>query len=284
MIPYFQLGPWSLFGIDLHPFFLLVMTGVILGVLLYDRVNRRGGAILPKVALHFPEVCLAGGFIGAHFFHVLVYHPELMRDDPWVLIKIWGGLSSIGGFAGGCVAGLAYLKWKKQPVLIYADRALVGLTLGWIFGRLGCTVAHDHPGRLTDFFLGVTYPGGTRHDLGFYEFLLTLVIMTVLYFLGRKPRHNGTYLGTILVLYSPFRFFMDFLRIDEGEFVDPRYFGLTPAQYGVIFLLAAGIYLLVTAPRRPLDISFWGSRSPAPPPEPPSETPEQSPIPSSHAT
>ena len=108
-----------------------------------------------------------GGFIGAHLVHVLFYHPELLQEDPWVLFKFWGGLSSIGGFLGGMSAAVGYLLYKKQPLLPYGDRLLSALVVGWIFGRTGCSFAHDHPGRLTDFFLGIPIPRRRAARSGF---------------------------------------------------------------------------------------------------------------------
>ena len=62
---------------------------------------------------------------------------------------------------------------KPVPVMPYADSLAYGLATGWMFGRLGCFTAHDHPGIRTSFFLGVKYPEGTgfvtRFDLGLLE-------------------------------------------------------------------------------------------------------------------
>ncbi len=259
MLPYLTLPPFTVFGLEIRPFFLLVVTGIIAGVIVYDRICKKGGRIDRRIALHLPELCVLGGFIGAHLVHVLFYHPELLNEDPWVLFKFWGGLSSIGGFLGGMSAAVGYLLYKKQPLLPYGDRLLSALVVGWIFGRTGCSFAHDHPGRLTDFFLGIQYPGGVRHDLGFYELLLTLVIGAVLLVINRKARHSGTQMAVILLMYAPVRFGFDFLRAPDVRFADSRYLGLTPAQYGVIVLFFAGVYLLLNRRKQPLDIAFLGN-------------------------
>jgi phosphatidylglycerol:prolipoprotein diacylglycerol transferase len=54
------------------------------------------------------------------------------------------------------------------------------------------------------------------------------------------------------VTYAPVRFLLDFLREQEGEGVlggDPRYGGLTPAQWGCFGLLLLGSYFLRMASR-----------------------------------
>ncbi len=117
-----------------------------------------------------------GGFIMAHLVSVIFYFPERIRENPWVLLYIWSGLSSFGGFLGAALAFLYFTRKEKIPALPYADSVALGLAVGWIFGRTGCFTAHDHPGLHTNFFLAVRYPDGPRHDLGLDELLFTIVI------------------------------------------------------------------------------------------------------------
>ena len=39
-------------------------------------------------------------------------------------------------------------KTVKLPVPL--DSVAYGMPVGWLFGRLGCFVVHDHPGHITD--------------------------------------------------------------------------------------------------------------------------------------
>ena len=259
MIPYLTIPRFELGPVVIDHFMVLVATAVIVGVVLYDRMLLRGGVEI-RVARNIVEVCLAGGFIGAHLVHVLVYHPWLMKDDPWVLLYFWSGLSSIGGFFGGAVAGCAYLKIKRHPVVPVGDRVLLALLAAWNFGRLGCTFAHDHPGIATDFFLGVRFPDGVvRHDLGFYEFLWAVTLSAILFPLSRRPRREGFYMGIILTSYAPLRFLFDFLRVTEGKWADVRFVGLTPAQYGTLLLFGFGVWLLIRQRSRPYHPALLGT-------------------------
>ena len=95
----------------------------------------------------------------AHLVSVIFYFPERIKENPLVLLNVWSGLSSFGGFLGAFLAFLYYTKKEKIPRLPYADSVALGLAVGWIFGRTGCFTAHDHPGRHTSFFLSVNYPG-----------------------------------------------------------------------------------------------------------------------------
>ena len=81
--------------------------------------------------------------------------------------------------------------------------------------------------------------GVVRHNLGLEEALYTVLIAGAFVFLGRRHRFTGFFVGTLAVLYAPFRFGLDFMR-----HIDVRYFGMTPGQYGSIAVLLAGIVVL----------------------------------------
>src|SRR5262249_40581196 len=145
-------------------------------------------------------------------------HPTLLD-----YINPLGGLSSFGGFMGA-LGGLFYwARRNRQPVMPYADSLAFGLAPGWMFGRFGCFSAPDHPGRRTDFFLAVRYPGGARHDLGLDEALWALGITLVFLWLARKDRPLGIYVTLLSLAYAPVRFAFDFLRATDTPGADPRY-------------------------------------------------------------
>ncbi|MBN2358359.1 MAG: prolipoprotein diacylglyceryl transferase [Deltaproteobacteria bacterium] len=288
VIPWFTLPPLDLTALGLgklYWFAVLVVAGIILGVMFYDRITLRGGDVDVKVARLMPEAAVIGGFIGAHLVHVLLYHPELMDDDPWILLKFWAGISSMGGFFGGALACIALLLYYRQRMIPYGDRALFALSIGWVFGRLGCATSHDHPGRLTDFFLAVQFHDGARHDLGLYEFIYTVLLVGVLFWWTRRPWRTGSLMAIVLCSYGPLRFGFDFLRATDRDFVDARYWGLTPAQYGSVILAVVGAALLYLGLSRPWPIQppLWGPLShrggAPPPPVSPAESPPPPPVP-----
>lgn len=174
----------------------------------------------------------------------LVYFPGETLADPLSLFRLWESLSSFGGFVGGTVGALLFFRTHAAPgsTWKYVDSFAYAFPFGWIFGRAGCFVAFDHPGRATTFVLGQVYKDGVvRHNLGLDEAIYTVLLAALFHVLGRRPRAPGFFLGLFMVLYAPFRFAADFLRI-----VDVRYHGLTPGQYGCIALALAGAAILLT--------------------------------------
>jgi phosphatidylglycerol:prolipoprotein diacylglycerol transferase len=242
MIPWFNINFPSIGPLTVHAFGILVATGILVGSRLTRSRGRELGLQDEMIASMITSVLICG-FLFAHVFDVFAYQTAGDHPTLWQIINPFGGFSSFGGFIGA-LGGLFYWTRKhRQPVMPYADALAYGLATGWMFGRLGCFTAHDHPGLQTDFFLAVQYPGGARHDLGLYEALWALAVTAIFQLLARKRRPLGLYVALLSLLYGPVRFALDFLRASDVAGADPRYLGLTPAQYGSVAVFAAGILL-----------------------------------------
>jgi phosphatidylglycerol:prolipoprotein diacylglycerol transferase len=246
LIPWFQVLSLKLGPFEVEIFGLLIAVGFVLGASLASRRAGRVG-LDPRTIYDMAILSIFAGFLGAHWAHIFLYErPEILKD-PWTLVRIWSGISSVGGLAGAGLALWLFLRWKKLPVLAYGDVAMFGLFPGWLLGRLGCFLTHDHPGRKTDFFLAVRFPDGARHDLGLYEVLLFFLLIPLIHWLGRKGRRDdppaGTIFAAMLVIYGVARFLLDFLRATDVPRADARYGGLTPAQYFCAAFVLLGLDL-----------------------------------------
>lgn len=270
MVPYFPQPRYHLFGpVTIHAFGVLVAAAVITGwKLVVSRCRRKGldAATCEDLLIYV----FFTGFVVAHVYSVVAYFPHEAWKHPVLLLKMWENISSFGGIAGGVLGLWIFFRYKGRRVpaaarLGYLDAVAFAFPFAWAVGRLGCTVAHDHPGVVTSFPLAVSlksaearayitsvYQGAGRlaelppaaalrnlgfHDLGWYEFLYTLlVIVPVILLLDRRPRPTGFFAAVFPLLYVPVRFFLDFLRLS-----DVRYYGLTPGQYAAaaVFLVAA---------------------------------------------
>jgi len=259
-IPWFRLESWDIplpFSLpilgdtlSIQPFGVLVATGVLLGAWVAGQFARRND-LDPIATGDLVTYAVVTGFILGYFLNGLLYERETFMQalrDPSLFLTTWLGLSSYGGFFGG-ILGCFIWKWrKKMELLPYANAVCFGLPFGWLFGRLGCFVVHDHPGKVTDFFMAVDGyrfgepPFAPRHDLGLYEVLYSLLIIGLFLWLEhRKRRPVGFYCVLLPIVYAPVRFFLDFLRATPLEGGDVRYAGLTPAQWASILMVAVGI-------------------------------------------
>jgi phosphatidylglycerol:prolipoprotein diacylglycerol transferase len=222
----------------------LVVLGVALGfrrMLHYARVRGLDVAATDRIAVWV----LVGGFAMAHWVSMLLYFPERVVADPWVLLPLGGGLSSVGGFVGGALAFVIVARRRGVPMRAHADALTFGLLTGFTIGRVGCSLVHDHPGAIArpDDWLAVgPWPDGAwRYDLALVELCGLLVVCAVIYGVfdwRRAP--PGRLTAVVAILYSAGRFPLDFLRA-----VDTRYFGLTPAQFACLAFVGAGVVLLL---------------------------------------
>jgi phosphatidylglycerol:prolipoprotein diacylglycerol transferase len=279
MIPYYPQPELHLFGpLTVHAFGAIVAVSVIVGWRMVVARTRAKGLDSELVEDLLGYVVLSG-FVVAHFYSVLAYFPGEAMEDPLLLLKFWEDISSFGGFAGGLLGVWLFFRFKRRDVGApdrwrYLDAIAYVFPFAWAIGRVACAVAHDHPGTVTTFPLGVSLqsteaqayiasfyreagrlaelPPGAElakmafHDLGWYEFLYTACLMVPAFLLlDRKPRPPAFFLVAFPILYVPARFLLDFLRIS-----DARYFGLTPGQYAGIAVFLAAVFLMVRNPGR----------------------------------
>ena len=279
MIPYFTQPEIHIFGpFTLHAFGGLVALAVIVGWRLTVARCRKKG-LDPEVCEDLLAYVIISGFVVAHLYSVIAYFPREAMKDPLLLLKFWENISSFGGFLGGLTGLWLYFRMNAGRIdaesrIRYLDAIAYVFPFAWTIGRLACTTAHDHPGTVTSFPLGVSlatpearsylfyfYQAAGRlselpapaelskmafHDLGWYEFLyMSLVISPVFLLLDRKSRPPGFFVIAFLLMYVPARFLLDFLRL-----VDARYGGLTPGQYAGAVVFAAALFLAIRGAAR----------------------------------
>jgi phosphatidylglycerol:prolipoprotein diacylglycerol transferase len=257
MLPNLQIPSWTVDGTVLFDAFgFLVFVAVLVGFEL-GRLRARKTGLDVRVCADAMFWTVIGGFVLAHLVAAIFYFPERIVEDPLYLLKVWAGLSSFGGFLGGVLGSYLTLRLRKVPYLPYAEAILFGLLPGWVIGRLGCTIAFDHPGSPTTFFLGeLDHAGVVRHNLGLYEMLVALALTLLVYALRNRRPFAGFPFVLVMIVYAPLRFVADFLRIG-----DPTYLGLTAGQYLAAAMFFGGVVLLVWGLRRPKP----AVASPAPP-------------------
>ena len=247
MLPYLAQPSLKLGPLTIHAFGALVALAVIVG----SAIGKRRAAALGLRAETLTSILtwvIVGGFVGGHVLDLLFYEPARAFHDPLALLRVWEGLGSFGGFIGAIAGAVTYLRWRRvERPWAYVDAIAYGFPFGWIFGRLGCAIAFDHPGLPTDVFFGERYVDGiVRHNLGLEEAVYTVALAAAFHVLARKPRREGFFVASLAVAYAPVRFGLDALRI-----ADARYFGLTPGQFGSAALFVFGVvFFLVRLVRR----------------------------------
>jgi phosphatidylglycerol---prolipoprotein diacylglyceryl transferase len=281
-LPYFHLGALDV-GIPIQSFGVIVAAGVLIGAALLRRYAEWHGVSDDHIRGLLAWVTITGFIGAHQFDMIAYnwdkigdttiqtppswwFLGEKLWIQNWPLpLKLWEGISSFGGFIGGAMGFAFYVWWKRLDWRLMADVTIVGLLVAFSSGRIGCTVVSDHVGSAVDpsnwyaalamdyprvkniAHLAEHYPGTSEYirawNLGLLEFLyLVPVNVAILWLAFRSSKRPNAGFLTVMtgVLYAPVRFFLDFLRLPEG---DPRYFGLTFAQWAAIFAFGAAIAL-----------------------------------------
>ena len=263
MLPYFEHPSWDLGPLTVYAFGIAVAAAIWFGLVMAQRRFERSG-LDARIGNRLGIWVLGGGLLGAHLFSVVLYFPHQLASDPGLLLRFWENISSFGSIIGGVTGGLLFF-YVKQPLtgwprkLAYFDAIALVFPGALAIGRLGCALAHDHPGTVTNFplaisleseaaqgYIGRVYAAAGAplphdlaslgfHDLGLYEFLfLLLVVVPAIAHWSRQSRPPGFYIVAFAALYLPVRFGLDMLRV-----TDVRYVGLTPAQWVAAMALVA---------------------------------------------
>jgi phosphatidylglycerol---prolipoprotein diacylglyceryl transferase len=246
---------------QVSPHGIMIAVGFLLGAqVLLKRAQQRGVARRPikGVDLIVQSVLTRvaiGSILGARFFYVATRLDQF--PDPLGWFRIWeGGLSLLGGIAGGIIAAIPYVRRRRLSVPLMLDSAAPGLALGIFVGRIGDLIIGEHLGDRTDFFLGWRCTGAFRDpgaphpftgpqvqgcfDAAVHQFAILLL-------LERKPRFDGFFMAAFAVLYGTGRFITDFAREADKDMVGT----LTGSQLAALATITAVLlWFLLTRPDR----------------------------------
>ena len=229
----FSIGPLTIkyYGV-------IIMVGIIAAtVLSYFLAKKRGRD--PEVILDSLTWIVVGGVIGARIWHILTPSASLVAQGittqyylthPLAAIAIWrGGLGIPGAVAGGALTFLIYSKKKKISFWAWADIFAPGVALGQAIGRWGNFINQELYGRPSTLPWAITIDPENRlpefqeyatyHPLFLYESIFNLLNMCLLIWIGRKYQDklkDGDIFLMYLISYPIYRFFMEYLRLDNS--------------------------------------------------------------------
>ncbi len=248
MIPYFQWTEFFVGPVRIYVWGLFVALGLVVAVGAALRVTAKQGVDKEKI-FDLSIWIIFWGLIGSRALYV-VSEWQYFAQQPFQAFAVWnGGMSLTGGILGG-VGYLWYaLRDDKKLFLQYLEIVALVCPVGMMIGRVGCFCIYDHPGKSTDLPWGQEYSDGVvRHNHGLYLSIHAGIIALIFWWLYKRntKRVPGFYISLFLLLYAAPRFFLDFWRATDLTGSDPRWYGLTIAQYVSLVMIAAGIVLWYT--------------------------------------
>lgn len=146
-------------SLAISPHGVFIAVGFMTGAWLLGRIAPRWGVAEDDVqGVVFWS--LIGSIVGARVFYVIGHFSEF--DSFIDMLRIWeGGISLLGGIAGGVIVNVPRVLRAGYRFFQVADPVAPALALGIAVGRLGDLIIADHLGKPTSWLLGWQYKGGT---------------------------------------------------------------------------------------------------------------------------
>lgn len=214
-----ELGPFRIQSYGL----MLALAFLAGGILLLRAARRR--SLDEGQMINLIYIIVISSVVGSRLMYV-VTHWEDYSGEPLEVLKIWeGGLTLYGGLILAVAASVIYMKRAGLAIWVVCDLAAPSVALGKVFTRIGCFLngccfgVESHVPWALEFpascQAGSTFPGAALHPTQLYSAGLSLVIFTVLIFLGRRDLRAGTVFWSFMLLDSVGRFGLGFLRYTE---------------------------------------------------------------------
>ncbi len=243
-------------GIQIYSYGLMLFLSFLAGIYVVERKARKFG-VDSKAITDLALWILLAVVVGSRLFYVAFHWSEFSGDLVSIFAFWRGGLAGLmfyGGFIGALIAGLIFVRVRKLPAIKLLDAAAPAIVLGEGITRIGCFLNGCCFGKPTGSFLGIVFPahspagatcaGQAIHPTQLYSSLAGFIMFGIAMLLGRRKLKDGVLFAIILILYSLFRFGIDFVRYYENA---ANYWG---NQVVALALTLVGVVLLVVFQRR----------------------------------
>ena len=210
---------FSVFGLDIMWYAVMITTGMIIGgILLCRRAPSRGFTSDHALDLILYTVPVA--VIGARLYYVIFEWQYYSENPDQILNFRGGGLAIHGGIICTIIMLLIICRKRKQNVLDWMDLVFPGIAIGQAIGRWGNYFNSEAHGTPTDLPWHILCDGELVHPTFLYESIWCLLLCIFLVWLDVRNGKNGKgFRGQITclygILYSVERFFVEGLRTDS---------------------------------------------------------------------
>lgn len=267
MIPkLFQIGPVPVYSYGLF----LGISFIVASYLLSKEFKRK--KMDENVAVNITFLALIGGILGAKLLYIVEewsYISSLPSNKLFTTDGLFSaqGLTFYGGFILATLFIYFYVRSKKIPFLRVCDAAAPSLTIGYGIARIGCHLAGDGDYGLPVSEFASWVPWGTNYSNGtvppsaafrgteiaqkfggvvpdnilchptpVYEFILGIIIFSILWYYRKKFKVDGKLFFIYLILSGAARLMVEFIRLNPKII-----FGLSEAQLISVILITIGV-------------------------------------------
>ncbi|GIM32009.1 prolipoprotein diacylglyceryl transferase [Paraclostridium bifermentans] len=232
---------FTIFGIDVMWYGILMATGMILGTLIALKEAKRVG-IKEDDILDLAIIAIPVGLISARLYYV-IFNWEYYSNNPSQIFNFRGGGMAIhGALIGGILAGYVFSRYKKINFLKLADTVILGMPLAQAIGRWGNFINKEAHGGPTNLPWGIMVDGVKVHPTFLYESIWDFGIFIFLCIFRKKKSYEGQIIVLYAILYSLGRFFIEGLRTDS-LMIGPLRMAQVISLAGVIGGIIVHLYL-----------------------------------------
>ena len=232
---------FSIFGIDVMWYGILMALGMIIGTLLAIKEGKRVG-IKEDDILDLAIVAIPSGLIGARLYYVIFNWDYYSQNISQILNFRGGGMAIHGALIGGILAGYLFSRYKKMSFFKLADTVIIGVPLAQAIGRWGNFINQEAHGGPTNLPWGIMVNGEKVHPTFLYESIWNIGIFIFLWIFRKKKQYEGELIVLYTILYSLGRFFIEGLRTDS-LMIGPFRMAQVISLVGVIGGIIVHIYL-----------------------------------------
>lgn len=243
-----EIGPLTIYS---YGFFIAAAILLGMGLTMHEARHKH---LNPRIVSDLGFYLILGALIGSRLLYVFL-NPVYFFSHPLEIIKFWkGGLIFVGGaIAAGLIAWI-YLKQREGPFRDWLDAFAPGIAAGQAVGRIGCLMAGCCYGKQCSLPFAITFklPNSLAplhlplHPTQIYHSLAGLCTFIILVLAKRKQLQPGQLFALFLMLYSLFRFGIEFYRGDfRGDLGV-----LSVTQWITTFVLLLGLTLMVRFRRK----------------------------------
>jgi len=244
-------------NLHIYSYGVMLFISFLCGIAIVEHRAKKFG-VEPKKITDLALWVLLAVVVGARLFYV-AFHWDEFRNDLVGIIAFWrGGLAGLmfyGGFLGGIIVGVLFVRANKMPVRKLMDAVAPAIVLGEGLTRIGCFLNGCCFGKPTGGPCGVVFPHNSPagaafldqpiHPTQLYSSAAGFLLFLFALWLEKRKLRAGVLAAVLLIVYSLFRFGIDFVRYYEDG---ANFWG---NQVVSLALTAAGVVLLVLFLRWP---------------------------------
>ena len=248
---------FSLFGIEIHWYSVLILIGIIIGLILIEKEGKRF-KYSKELIFNICFWAIIFGIIGARIYYV-IFNFSYYQNNLLEIFAIWnGGLAIHGGIIAGVITVIFFAKKYQLNFLKLLDMAVPSLILAQAIGRWGNFFNGEAHGiaislsKLQDllvpnFIIEGMNIGGIYYLPTFYFESLWCLLGFIILLIVRRMKYIkiGATTSIYLMWYSFGRFFIEAWRTDSLMLG-----GFKVAQLISVLLFIVGLVYLIYISRK----------------------------------